>query len=76
MTLIELQDILGKQIEKIVDDKATSIEHKRALENAEYIAKIAKQMINNADVCLRTDKLANRHDRTDRLIGEVRDANT
>ena len=43
MTLIELQDILGKQIEKIVDDKASSIEHKKALENAEYIAKIAKQ---------------------------------
>lgn len=70
MTLIELQDVLGKQIEAIVNNKATPIEHKKALENAEYIAKIAKQMINSADVVLRNDKMCNRHDRIDKLTGE------
>lgn len=70
MTLLKLQAILGKQIEKIIDEKASNLAHKKALEDAEYIAKLAKQMINNADVCVRTDKLANRHDRSDKLLGE------
>lgn len=70
MTLIELQKILGDQIEKIVDEKASNLAHKKALEDSVYIAKIAKQMINNADVVLRNDKLGNRHDRIDRLTGE------
>lgn len=70
MTLIELQKVLGEQIEKIVDEKASNLAHRKALEDAEYIAKIAKQMINGADVVLRNDKMCNRHDRIDRLTGE------
>lgn len=72
MTLLKLQSILGTQIEKIIDEKASSIAHKKALEDAVYIAKLAKQMINNADVCVRTDKLANRHDRADKILGEYK----
>ena len=57
MTLIELQKILGERIE-IANDLAMNNE-KRKIENekSEVIAKLAKQMINNADIILRADKL-------------------
>lgn len=57
MKLIELQEILGQGIKDITNKESSPREHEKALENAEYIAKLAKQMINNADVILRTDKL-------------------
>lgn len=57
MTLIELQKMLGERIE-IANDLAMSAEE-REKENStsDIIARLAKQMINNADVILRTDKL-------------------
>lgn len=57
MTLIELQKVLGERIE-IANDLAMSTEE-REKENStsDIIARLAKQMINNADVILRTDKL-------------------
>ena len=57
MTLIELQKILGERIE-ITNDLAMNNEE-RKIENkkSEVIAKLAKQMINNADIILRADKL-------------------
>lgn len=57
MTLIELQKVLGERIE-IANDLAMSAEE-REKENStsDIIARLAKQMINNADVILRTDKL-------------------
>lgn len=57
MTLIELQKALGERIE-IANDLAMSAEE-REKENStsDIIARLAKQMINNADVILRTDKL-------------------
>ena len=57
MTLIELQKILGERI-KIANDLAMNNEE-RKIENekSEVIAKLAKQMINNADIILRADKL-------------------
>lgn len=70
MTLIELQNVLGQGIEKIIQTENDEEEHKVAMANAEFVAKLAKQMINNADVCLRTDKLSNRHDRIDKIVGE------
>ena len=58
MTLIELQDELGKQITLLSDDK-TPFQAKRQLADvASVISSLAKQMINNADVILRTEKLA------------------
>lgn len=57
MNLLELQDILGNTITEIIDDNKTEEEHKKSLSNAEYIAKISKQMINNADIILRSEKL-------------------
>ena len=57
MTLLELQEILGERI-RIVSDSTLSLEErKREADISQTISSLAKQMINNADVILRTDKL-------------------
>ena len=57
MTLIDLQDKLGEQIE-LLSDKSTPYQAKKTIgEVAQTISSLAKQMINNADVILRTEKL-------------------
>ena len=57
MTLFELQKVLGERIE-ITNDLAMGEEERKAEnEKSDMIARLAKQMINNADVILRTDKL-------------------
>ena len=57
MTLIELQDKLGEQIE-LLSDKSTPYQAKKNLADvAATVSSLAKQMINNADVILRTEKL-------------------
>ena len=57
MTLIELQKKLGEQID-LLSDNDTPIGKKKAIaETAMTISSLAKQMINNADVILRTEKL-------------------
>lgn len=61
MTLMELQDVLGQNIKSVNDiktDGSVSTDEVKAIYGkAENIARLAKQMINNADVVLRTDKL-------------------
>lgn len=57
MTLVELQHKLGEQIE-LLTDKDTPYSAKKSLaEISQTISSLAKQMINNADVVLRTEKL-------------------
>lgn len=57
MTLIELQKILGERIE-IAKNKDLPIEERvKEAEISQTISSLAKQMINNADVVLRSDKL-------------------
>lgn len=57
MTLIELQKKLGEQVE-LLTDKNTPYQAKRNLADvAMTVSGLAKQMINNADVVLRTEKL-------------------
>lgn len=57
MTLLELQDILGERI-RLANDKSLSAEdRKKEAEISQTISSLAKQMINNADVVLRADKL-------------------
>lgn len=57
MTLVELQAKLGEQIE-LLSDKDTPYQAKKALADVSaVISSLAKQMINNADVILRTEKL-------------------
>ena len=57
MTLVELQKKLGEQIEMLTDKGKTSEEKKAIAEIAQTVSSLAKQMINNADVVLRTEKL-------------------
>ena len=57
MTLIELQKILGERIALANDKTLTPEERKRESEISQTISSLAKQMINNADVVLRADKL-------------------
>ena len=64
MTLLELQDVLGKAIVSIEDGTGN-------IDKAKAIASLAKQMINNADVILRTDKfMNNRGRRIDKAVGK------
>lgn len=57
MTLIELQDILGERIKITLKEMETE---ERIVENEQtaLIIETAKQMINNGDLILRTEKLA------------------
>lgn len=57
MTLYNLQKVLGENIETLNDLAMDEQEMKAVIEKAEIISRLAKQMINNADVILRTDKL-------------------
>lgn len=57
MTLLELQKILGERIALTNDMAIGDDERKKENEKSDMIARLAKQMINNADVVLRTDKL-------------------
>lgn len=57
MTLIELQKILGERILLAADKSLSPEERKREAEISQTISSLAKQMINNADVVLRADKL-------------------
>lgn len=58
MTLLELQNILGERIRIASDTTLAPEQRKQENEISQTIASLAKQMINNADVVLRTDKLA------------------
>lgn len=57
MTLMELQEILGDRIEVTLNEMSPE---DRQVENEQsaLIVEIAKQMINNGDLILRTEKLA------------------
>lgn len=58
MTLLELQDVLGERINISKNMHGMDEEtRKKENETSELISRLAKQMINNADVILRTDKL-------------------
>lgn len=56
MTLVELQAVLGKQIEDLTDPREPLENKRRIAENALVVSSLAKQMINNADVVLRSVK--------------------
>ena len=58
MTLVELQKVLGDRINVTLNKELTT--EQREIENAQsaFICELAKQMINNGDLILRTEKLA------------------
>ena len=57
MTLIELQDVLGRRIEIAENPEMDIAQRKEENEISQTIASLAKQMINNADIVLRAEKL-------------------
>lgn len=57
MTLVELQKILGERIRIATDENMSVEDRKKEAEISQTIFSLAKQMINNADVVLRIDKL-------------------
>ena len=58
MTLVELQDVLGKRIEVTLKEDLTPEEREVENEQSFLVVNLAKQMINNGDLILRTEKLA------------------
>lgn len=58
MTLVELQDILGDRVKVTLKDDLTPEERQEENEQSIIIINLAKQMINNGDLILRTEKLA------------------
>ena len=67
MTLLALQEILGKEI-TLLSNRENHLKTSD-LERAKSISSLAKQMINNADIVLRADKICSTK-RIDKLIGE------
>ena len=57
MTLLELQNILGERIRIAIDPDMSVEDRKKETEISQTISSLAKQMINNADIVLRMDKL-------------------
>lgn len=57
MTLVELQEKLGEQINLLTDTSVPFANRKAYADVAATVSSLAKQMINNADVVLRTEKL-------------------
>lgn len=74
MTLLELQEVLGDRIRLAVDKTLTVDERKKEIELSMTISSLAKQMINNADIVLRTNKLVLdgklKDSQIERMVGE------
>lgn len=58
MTLLELQGILGDRVRITLDESLTAEERETENEQSYLVCNLAKQMINNGDLILRTEKLA------------------
>lgn len=58
MKLRELQEVLGNTLKIITRDDLSPERRSSEYKKAEAVARLAKQMINNADVVLRADKLS------------------
>lgn len=57
MTLLELQNVLGERINVTLKDDLSPEERQQENEQSVIICNLAKQMINNGDLILRTEKL-------------------
>ena len=57
MTLLELQDVLGDRIKVTLREDLTAEEREMENEQSHLVMTLAKQMINNGDLILRTEKL-------------------
>lgn len=72
MKMVELQKILGKRIEITLQEGQTPEERQTNNEDSALIMNLAKQMINNADLILRAEKLqAQNHSLKESIIMEL-----
>ncbi len=69
MKMIDVFDLLGETMAEVHVAPKGSDMFDHVIVKAEYEAKLAKQMINAADIILRTDKMTGRNDRIDKFIG-------
>lgn len=72
MKMIELQEILGKRVEITLQENQTPEERQTNNEDSALIMNLAKQMINNADLILRAEKLqAQNHSLKESIIMDL-----
>lgn len=57
MTQLELQQLLGAELKKVWNSEVMPRETQVKVLDTAAISSLAKQMINNADIILRTEKL-------------------
>lgn len=66
---LRLQEVLFEILEEVHSAHGGTAAFEYTMRKAEHEAKIAKQIINSADVILRGDKLCGKSDRIDEVIG-------
>ncbi len=72
MKMVELQEILGKRVEITLQENQTPEERQTNNEDSALIMNLAKQMINNADLILRAEKLqAQNHSLKESIIMDL-----
>ena len=69
-TISEIIAVIGKNIDDIQDTTVSQSAREIKLERAQATAMLAKQFINACGLIQKADKMANRHDRIDSVIGE------
>ena len=69
MTLTDIFDILGETIVELHTTTYRDKDYEAVLKKAEYESKVAKQMVNIADITLRTDKMSGKTKRIDKVVG-------
>lgn len=69
ITQIELQEHLGSLMREVMWVKGGTKDFQYAMDRAEYGAKIAKQIINSADIVIRGDKMCNTSEGTKKVLG-------
>lgn len=67
---LRLQEVLFEMLEEVHAAHGGTAAFNYTMTKAEHEAKIAKQIINSADIILRGDKLCGKHDRINEVIGD------
>ena len=57
MTLLKLQEILGERVDVTLDNSLSPEQRQIENEQTALVVELGKQMINNGDLILRTEKL-------------------
>ena len=70
ITIVDLINLMGETFAEVHSTVHESEDFDGILKKAEYEAKLAKQIINAADIVIRSGKMSGRHDTIDKLVGE------